>query len=183
MAPRFSLAMWPPRYATLRAPHACDARRLSRVAYTLAILSKMGPRTFETAPGAGRRLRSRARACVGTIAGDVSPRQCFRRYCRWGLVVDIETLVLFAQYLQKYGETGALLTDPSWTKNPEKAEKGESLAAMPSDSKPAPCCVAILADFLMLPDRVQSRPPSLTGAWRRALPTSRTCSSRWAPSA
>jgi hypothetical protein len=84
---------------------------------------------------------------VGTIAGDVSPRQCFRRYCRWGLVVDIETLVLFAQYLQKYGETGALLTDPSWTKNPEKAEKGESLAAMPSDSKPGRAVSLFLQTF------------------------------------
>ena len=30
-----------------------------------------------------------------------------------------------AQYLSKYGESAALLKDPSWTKDPAKADKGE----------------------------------------------------------
>ena len=35
-----------------------------------------------------------------------------------------------AQFLSKYGESGALLKDPSWTKDPAKAEKGANLDAL-----------------------------------------------------
>lgn len=35
------------------------------------------------------------------------------------------TVCSTAQYLSKYGESAALLKDPSWTKDPAKADKGE----------------------------------------------------------
>ena len=49
----------------------------------------------------------------------------FRRR-RPGSVHSLTTVFLTEQFLSKYGESDALLKDPSWTKDPVKADKGKS---------------------------------------------------------
>jgi hypothetical protein len=67
----------------------------------------------------------RSSSCVPLLLRYICPPMGRPACVRWSNAEYV--VVLIEQFLSKYGESAALLKDPSWTKDPQKADKGKSL--------------------------------------------------------
>jgi hypothetical protein len=66
----------------------------------------------------------RSSSCVPLLLRYICPPMGRPACVRWSNAEYF--VVLIEQFLSKYGESAALLKDPSWTKDPQKADKGKS---------------------------------------------------------